>query len=46
LHGIFGITGGDASPALEMQERILDLMPEPVNFLVVLALIFAIFLAE
>ena len=33
--GVFGVPGGDASPTLEIQERILDEMPGFVEILVV-----------
>ena len=35
---MFGVSGGDATPAFEMQECVLDQMPQYVKFLVVRSL--------
>ena len=35
--GVLGVTGGDAAPALEMKERVLDKVPGLIEFLVVFA---------
>jgi hypothetical protein len=41
---VFGVTSGDAAPALEVQEGIFDQMAQLIEFFVIFALNLAIFL--